>query len=550
MSRFGTLGTQFFDGSGDPLAGGQINFYKSGTTTRKTTYADISQTIPNTNPVVLTGDGRLPHDVYFDGVCDASITTSAGAVIEFKSAVGSESTAAFADWTETAFYSANDIVSYNGDYYVSLTSGNQGNEPTASGWENYWMQIKPPVVWNTNASYAAKDIVQGSDGLLYYATIANTGNNPVIDNGTNWTRIENKLYWSATKTYNANDVVLGSDDRFYSSKVASNLNTNPATDYANVKWKPLSFKPADFVTTNWTLRDTITNLYFYDICWSETLGLFCAVGRNVVTPGTEVATSPDGINWTTRTSGASGQTWQSVVWADGLSLFVAVGSVGGLSQVMTSPDGITWTGRTAAAVKNWVKVAWSESLTKLVAVANSGETMYSSDGTAWTSSVTFGSNHGGLAWSPDLGIFCEIDATGTSYTSVDGINWTNNGSTTADATEIAWSPELGIFCAVDDSAKEIYTSANGTTWTTQTAPSITYKDVEWCSELGIFCASASSTGNATTNIATSTDGVNWISRVGPKIGSTQKIAWSPKLGCFGAASLNYELATSAFYQKS
>jgi len=65
--------------------------------------------------------------------------------------------------------------------------------------------------------------------------------------------------------------------------------------------------------------------------------LYVAVGRS----GT-LSTSPDGIDWTSRTSGFGSSFIQGVTFGDGL--YVAGGSSGTLS---TSPDGITWTSRTS-----------------------------------------------------------------------------------------------------------------------------------------------------------------------------------------------------------
>lgn len=48
---------QFFDANGEPLANGTVNFYVPNTTTAKNTWQDPSQTILNTNPVVLDSGG-------------------------------------------------------------------------------------------------------------------------------------------------------------------------------------------------------------------------------------------------------------------------------------------------------------------------------------------------------------------------------------------------------------------------------------------------------------------------------------------------------------
>src|SRR5579859_495724 len=50
--------TTFFDANGNPLSAGTIDFYVPSTTTRKTTWQDAAETIPNTNPVVLDSAGK------------------------------------------------------------------------------------------------------------------------------------------------------------------------------------------------------------------------------------------------------------------------------------------------------------------------------------------------------------------------------------------------------------------------------------------------------------------------------------------------------------
>ncbi|QTO46307.1 tail fiber domain-containing protein [Burkholderia latens] len=50
--------TQFLDGNGKPLAGGQVFFYIPNTSTKKDTYQDPAQTILNTNPVILDASGE------------------------------------------------------------------------------------------------------------------------------------------------------------------------------------------------------------------------------------------------------------------------------------------------------------------------------------------------------------------------------------------------------------------------------------------------------------------------------------------------------------
>lgn len=57
-NRFFSPNEQFCDATGAPYAGGTLDFYSSGTSTRLNTYSDAALSIPNTNPVVLDSAGR------------------------------------------------------------------------------------------------------------------------------------------------------------------------------------------------------------------------------------------------------------------------------------------------------------------------------------------------------------------------------------------------------------------------------------------------------------------------------------------------------------
>ena len=185
MSRFGSLGTQYFDDAGDPLIDGLVYFYQPNSTTDKDTFADVSLTIPNTNPVLLTGAGRQPN-IFFNGSASAILTTASGVQIEDRDPVGGDQAeAAFSDWNASTIYNSPDIVVGSDDaFYLSITNGNEGNDPTSSA--TNWTQIRFIRVWNVNETYGAQQIVEGSDGLLYSAvTGSNLGNDPTTD-PANW----------------------------------------------------------------------------------------------------------------------------------------------------------------------------------------------------------------------------------------------------------------------------------------------------------------------------------------------------------------------------
>ena len=66
MARYLNIDSQFFDNEGDPLSGGKLYFYDTGTTDAKTTYSDAAMSVANTNPVVLDAYG-VPGDIFFAG---------------------------------------------------------------------------------------------------------------------------------------------------------------------------------------------------------------------------------------------------------------------------------------------------------------------------------------------------------------------------------------------------------------------------------------------------------------------------------------------------
>lgn len=71
--------TQFLDGNAVPLAGGFVHFYIPSTTTPKTTWQDSAGTNPNTNPVVLDGNGEAL--IWGSGAYRQVVTDSLGSLI-------------------------------------------------------------------------------------------------------------------------------------------------------------------------------------------------------------------------------------------------------------------------------------------------------------------------------------------------------------------------------------------------------------------------------------------------------------------------------------
>lgn len=179
MARIIDAFTQFFDSAGDPLVNGKLHFLVSGTNnTDKNTYKDAGMTIPNTNPVILDGDGRC-SSVFGEGVYNVILYTSDGTQIQQFDPVGANSVdGQFSPWTANNTYNSGDIAQgSDSEYYRSITNNNQNNNPETSA--TNWELLKLGRVYNDNISYSNGDSVYSTDGVLYTSLVdSNLANTP------------------------------------------------------------------------------------------------------------------------------------------------------------------------------------------------------------------------------------------------------------------------------------------------------------------------------------------------------------------------------------
>jgi hypothetical protein len=81
LSPLGGAGWQFFNNTGQPLAGGLIYTYAAGTSTPTATYTSSLGTIANSNPITLDANGRPPSQIWLtSGVRYKLILQDASAV--------------------------------------------------------------------------------------------------------------------------------------------------------------------------------------------------------------------------------------------------------------------------------------------------------------------------------------------------------------------------------------------------------------------------------------------------------------------------------------
>lgn len=138
---------QFLDGNGDPLTGGKMYYFASGTNDELTTYKDELETIPNTHPVILDSAGRLPN-VFFSGTAKQVLTDALDVQKWERDPVGGEKELGdFALWDAQVVYDNNDIVEgSDGNFYLSTKNGNIGNDPTLDD-GTCWEQIDFIRAW-------------------------------------------------------------------------------------------------------------------------------------------------------------------------------------------------------------------------------------------------------------------------------------------------------------------------------------------------------------------------------------------------------------------
>ena len=226
MARFGDLDTQYLDDAGDPLVNGKVYFYESGTTTLKTTFADVNQSIPNTNPVILTAAGRQPN-IFFDGVAKAILTSNSDVQILVRDPVGETATDFGDEWVATKIYSANDVVlGSDGVFYRSLQNGNQNNNPVTSS--GFWTLLYS-VEWNQGITYQVGAMVT-YDGEQYQSLQSTNLNQNPSTQTAYWVLLS--FAWLATATYAEDQNAVGTDGVLYTSLQNSNTGNDPATSPA------------------------------------------------------------------------------------------------------------------------------------------------------------------------------------------------------------------------------------------------------------------------------------------------------------------------------
>lgn len=200
MGRVIPAFSQFFDGNGDPVVNGWLQFLVSGSNnTPKNTYADKNYQIANANPLQLDAEGRCP-DVFGLGdyrvisfLNDPEDEDSPGEQLQVFDPVTAQDTVSggggtgtiFDQWDPLVEYDLGDIVTRNLIYYRSLANLNLGNDPESS--ETTWERVDFLVWWNSTVFYETGNMVFYEDNL-WFSLVNSNYNNPPPTSPAEWRR--------------------------------------------------------------------------------------------------------------------------------------------------------------------------------------------------------------------------------------------------------------------------------------------------------------------------------------------------------------------------
>lgn len=263
MGRVIPAFAQFFDGEGQPLINGWLQFLVSTTNnTPKNTYADPVYQILNANPLQLDAEGRCPN-VFGVGdfriisfVNDPEDEDSPGEMIQMFDPVTAQGTVeasggsgnVFDAWVNTVTYDLGDIVERDLGYYRSLINSNLGQDPLLI--ESAWEQIDFIAFYNSTIFYNIGELVYYEDNLWLSLTDSNQNNTPSTS-PSDWRRVatgykgfvENVGSYVITTVDRDNIVVLTS------SAVADATFTLPAMGATTDRFKLAIYNASSYLLT-------------------------------------------------------------------------------------------------------------------------------------------------------------------------------------------------------------------------------------------------------------------------------------------------------------
>ena len=419
--------------------------------------------------------------------------------------------------TTTAGYPGSDWLQCNGGVVLQATYptlySRIGLIP--NGGTSYAFQAANSTVQPNTANAQGGTSFTGLTGIRYLIGGRNTVTNlPSVATSTD------AVTWSTATVFSSNNNIT-SAKYLNGTYFAAGESGLIATSTNAQTWNRIFPNPAGGVQLNDIIYGTLfvlganngnlytsTNGTSWTARTSNVTGSITALGYNAaLTNGryvlgtddspAQIASSTDGITWTTRSTGGTINQIRAIGVAPSLTNRYVFGGDGG--TITTSTDGVTWTTRSTGTSQRIQAITFGAGRYAYCADSVYGS---STDGVTWTApaSITGSPTLGGITFGNNL--FVMSAAGGQVFTSTDAITWSPNTTFTYNTIVYNSSPNLYV---VGGNTGTIRTSTNASTWTTQSFGvtnsifSLTYGDK--------YVA----VGDSGT-LRTSTDAVTWTAR--------------------------------------
>ncbi|RXT04581.1 immunoglobulin-like domain-containing protein [Ammoniphilus sp. CFH 90114] len=320
----------------------------------------------------------------------------------------------------------------------------------------------------TNVTTRFNTIIETSNG---YMALASNNTQPIFTSldGLNWTQSTSftfpSSYFTSLTEGNGKYIITADKGRVWYSSNGTDWDLAPGSEIPPTELK--------------------------SIAWGNGMYVLTAYGR--------ILTSPNGVNWTLKTSGVP-QAYSSAVSWNGDQFIIAWND----GTIMTSPNGTDWTTHTNTGISGWISGFIKGDGTYIITTNNA--TIYTSmDGIHWTPQ-TLPKSVKGVTWGNGMYVLVGY---GVIYTSPDGTAWTEQNSgveSNQDLTSVTYGKE-GF---VAGGRSSVLTSADGIHWTKHNVnSSLPYSSGTVVWGFNEYQALFSDSMMGGTVICSSPDGTNW-----------------------------------------
>lgn len=346
--------------------------------------------------------------------------------------------------------SLNDVVENGADVYVAV--GNGGT----------WLSGSNGFSWSTRTSGTTQNlnaVTHGTGGGAEYVAVGNAGTivggtsfaSPAVRTSGTTNNLFGVTYGNTDDLFvavGASGTILTSPDgTTWTSRTSGTANRLSGVCYSTTS--SIATTAASGTGTTATLTFAARSVAPYTVGQSIVVAGVTPTGYNGTFTVTACTTTT--VSYANTTTGA--QTVAGTIRPAALDLFVAVGDGG---VILTSPDGVTWTSRTSGTTQALYDVAWGSEVQRFVAVGANGTVLSSSNGTTWAAETSGTANTlWRVAYGPSRRQFAACGNSNTIIYSNDG------GDTWATATAVTTGAAInGIHYGVKDNRFVAVSSIN------------------------------------------------------------------------------------------